>query len=223
MIRGAVKKAGAGLCFFLLITGVIVLLGLSALDTGTLESVMARFAEPVGLDRLGEDLHAAAGDLRQGLFSGGFPVGLIDAPLFTDREILHLRDCAGLVRGLLLYGLAAAAAGAAGGVFILARSGKLFFSGLAGASLVLTGLMLLTAVWGVLDFDGLFITFHKVFFRNDLWLLDPRKHLLIQLMPTGFFSAYTGIILLRVLPVPAALLIFDIVFFLRRRHGDDIH
>ncbi|MBQ7184315.1 MAG: DUF1461 domain-containing protein [Clostridia bacterium] len=216
------KKAGAGLCFFFLITGAIVLLGLSALDAGTLETVLARCADPVGLERLGEDLHAAAGDLRRGLFFGGFPMGLIDAPLFTDREILHLKDCAGLVRGLLLYGLSAAAAGAAGCVFILARFRKRFFSGLAGTSIVLTGLMLLTAVWGVLDFDGLFITFHKVFFRNDLWLLDPRKHLLIQLMPTGFFSAYTGIILLRVLPVPAALLVFDIVFFLRRRHGDDI-
>ena len=37
------------------------------------------------------------------------------------------------------------------------------------------------------DFDGLFVTFHRVAFRNDGWLLDPRTDLLIRLMPEQLF------------------------------------
>ena len=45
-----------------------------------------------------------------------------------------------------------------------------------------------------IDFDSLFILFHKVAFTNDLWLLDPRTDLLIRLMPIEFFISYAAII-----------------------------
>lgn len=45
-----------------------------------------------------------------------------------------------------------------------------------------------------IDFNSLFILFHKVAFSNDLWLLDPRTDLLIRLMPIGFFISYASII-----------------------------
>ena len=45
-----------------------------------------------------------------------------------------------------------------------------------------------------IDFDSLFILFHKVAFTNDLWLLDPSTDLLIRLMPIEFFVSYAAII-----------------------------
>ena len=45
-----------------------------------------------------------------------------------------------------------------------------------------------------IDFDSLFVLFHKVAFTNDLWLLDPRTDLLIRLMPIEFFISYAAII-----------------------------
>mgnify|MGYP003313164905 CR=1 FL=1 len=45
-----------------------------------------------------------------------------------------------------------------------------------------------------IDFDSLFVLFHKVAFTNDLWLLDPRTDLLIRLMPIEFFVSYAAII-----------------------------
>ena len=45
-----------------------------------------------------------------------------------------------------------------------------------------------------IDFDSLFVLFHKVAFQNDLWLLDPRTDLLIRLMPIEFFVSYAAII-----------------------------
>ena len=49
-------------------------------------------------------------------------------------------------------------------------------------------------VLACIDFNSLFILFHKVAFTNDLWLLDPQTDLLIRLMPIEFFVSYAAII-----------------------------
>ena len=45
-----------------------------------------------------------------------------------------------------------------------------------------------------IDFNSLFVLFHKVAFTNDLWLLNPQTDLLIRLMPIEFFISYAAII-----------------------------
>ena len=37
------------------------------------------------------------------------------------------------------------------------------------------------------DFTQYFTYFHEIFFNNDLWLLDPKTEILIQMMPEPFF------------------------------------
>ncbi|MBS4041389.1 MAG: TIGR01906 family membrane protein [Flavobacteriales bacterium] len=37
------------------------------------------------------------------------------------------------------------------------------------------------------DFTKYFDYFHYIFFDNDLWILDPEKEILIQMLPEGFF------------------------------------
>ena len=49
-------------------------------------------------------------------------------------------------------------------------------------------------VLACIDFDSLFVLFHKVAFTNDLWLLNPQTDLLIRLMPIEFFISYAAII-----------------------------
>ena len=65
-------------------------------------------------------------------------------------------------------------------------------NGLWSAGIVGTGLL----AWGLIDFDGLFTTFHRIAFTNDGWLLDPKTDLLIRLMPTGFFTTLAVRVLL---------------------------
>ena len=40
------------------------------------------------------------------------------------------------------------------------------------------------------DFHKAFTQFHHVFFTNDLWLLDPKTDLLINILPQGFFMDF---------------------------------
>ena len=107
---------------------------------------------------------------------------------FQPHEAAHMADCRGLI-GLAgrLRWIAAAAAllpAAAGAVLRRRRdfTGGML-AGLCGAAAVLTGI----TVWALADFDGLFVTFHRLAFTNDGWLLDPRTDLLIRLMPVNFF------------------------------------
>ena len=39
----------------------------------------------------------------------------------------------------------------------------------------------------VVNFDGLFLLFHRLSFANDLWMLDPRRDYLLVLFPAGFW------------------------------------
>lgn len=60
-----------------------------------------------------------------------------------------------------------------------------FRDGLRGMLTVLAALM----VWGAVDFDSLFILFHRLAFTNDLWLLNPETDLLIRPDAHGFLCA----------------------------------
>lgn len=49
------------------------------------------------------------------------------------------------------------------------------------------GLIGLLLLFVLIDFNKYFTYFHLIFFRNDLWLLDPNTDLLIQMLPEQFF------------------------------------
>ena len=46
--------------------------------------------------------------------------------------------------------------------------------------------MLLVLI-SIIDFDGLFLLFHKIAFNNDDWLFDPKTDPVIEILPEGFF------------------------------------
>lgn len=73
------------------------------------------------------------------------------------------------------------------------------------------------------NFNKYFTIFHEIFFTNDLWILDPRTDLMIQMLPEPFFST----IGLRIgLSFLAFLAIIQIGAFLNmkrgKKHGDKI-
>jgi len=105
---------------------------------------------------------------------------------FGEREQQHMADVRGLIRTdetVMWVSLSAAAALAAAG-----RSIRGMRIGILAAAAATAG----TAIWAAVNFDGFFITFHRIAFRNDLWLLDPRTEMLIRLMPTAFFTRMAG-------------------------------
>ena len=133
---------------------------------------------------------------------------------FSDKENAHLKDVRGIVSFLKL-------ARYAGGGLVIGILGYLYFfgskdrkallsdaaRGFALSALFLLALATALAIWGIVNFDGLFITFHKLLFRNDLWLLNPNTDVLMALMPLPFFTWYAGEITKSLLPVLGLMLL----------------
>lgn len=115
---------------------------------------------------------------------------------FHSHEQQHMADVKALFdlcRGVLLLAVLALLA-LGGGAYALRdqrrRIAQGFLAGVLGVLLVVA----LLVVWGVADFEGLFVLFHRLSFSNDLWQLDPQTDLLIRLMPLNFFIRYAALL-----------------------------
>ena len=111
--------------------------------------------------------------------------------LYNSREVLHMRDVKGLVKGVYLVQELTAAylvGFAVVGLLIWRRrflSSLGRYAALGGA--VTLGLVVLVGLASLVGFDRLFLAFHVVSFSNDLWQLDPRTDYLLAMFPEGFF------------------------------------
>lgn len=110
-------------------------------------------------------------------------------PFFRERDLQHLADIAGMVH----HGRIACAVlcpSIAAGVFFLIRKGRK--KTLGRAYLFSWGFLLLAAMgiglWLLVDPVGLIDTFHRIFFRNELWILNPVTDKLIWLFPVPLFQ-----------------------------------
>ena len=109
---------------------------------------------------------------------------------FNDREIAHMEDVRGLFIGglrlrliclvVIALCLAVMAATKAELRHVLPRAVC------AGTGLFFAFVCVLAAII-FSDFSKYFIVFHHIFFNNDLWILDPRTDLLINIVPEPFF------------------------------------
>lgn len=115
-------------------------------------------------------------------------------PAFQPHEQQHMEDCRALFRldrkvlyaGAILSAVLAATA-------VLRENRRVWRWTTIGLAAIEVAVVLV-ALAAVVDFDRLFILFHRLSFSNDLWLLDPRTDLLIRLMPTRFFMTYAAIL-----------------------------
>ena len=184
-----------------LTAAVLLILGLTGIvygiagDARGLTKEMQRFAPPAATG-LPEEMYPEMGRHLADYLTGkkeSFQFPLADGDegeLFHDNELAHMADCRALL-GLDGTVCFCAAVLAAMGLLLLsalAREGRADFArGGCRALLILAAAGAMLAVWALVNFDGFFITFHRLAFRNDLWLLDPRTDLLIRLMPEAFF------------------------------------
>ena len=177
-----------------LLTGIILYFATSA---GEYEAAMTRFAPPTSTGLAAEEYAPLAAHIadylagRKDDFQYMLPgTDGTESPAFHDYELIHMADVRNLIRldrrvCVLALGLAAVSLGA---LLCAGREGrKPAYKGAVTALRVLGIFAAGMVLWAVINFDGLFITFHKVAFRNDYWLLDPRTDLLIRLMPEEMF------------------------------------
>lgn len=179
------------------------------------ESVSMEMDELLSVtDHMMAYLRGGAGDLQIDAVVAGQT-----RPFFNAREIAHMEDVKGLfLGGLRLRRICLGLAGL--GLLVLWRCRMLRL--LPGALCAGTGLFfgaacVLAAVIAS-DFDRAFTVFHHLFFDNDLWILNPRTDLLVNIVPEPFFMD-TATAIAGVFGAAVALLFGVSLFAARRMRG----
>lgn len=142
-------------------------------------------------------------------------------PLFTEREIIHMKDVKGLIHGVYMWQwitlgyLTASLAAYAW----LRRKDALpgavrmgFWGGVA--TLLIIGALGLGSVVG---FEALFLKFHQLSFANDFWKLNPRIHNLVAMFPEPFFRDATLFVALMAIGQALLLVSVGLGYRLSRR------
>lgn len=109
-------------------------------------------------------------------------------PHFNEREISHMVDVQNLFKLKTVIKYIALIA-LIGGIIYYIRKENLIYLAKFITRFFFALYALLGLLVGVisLNFSRSFVIFHLIFFNNDLWLLDPKTDLMIQMLPEGFF------------------------------------
>ena len=151
-----------------------------------------------------------------------FNSGAIDETMyiFSGEEIMHLRDVRGLIQ--LCYIMQWITLGyiivfiTAGFAYKRSQFFHLFNTVVAAGSIVsLLGIAAI-GIAALVDFNWLFVAFHRVFFSNDLWILSGY---LPRIYTEGFFFDTAKFIAVATLLEAILLGGTAGVFILRRRRG----
>ena len=117
----------------------------------------------------------------------------VEEQMFNEREVLHMIDVKDLYLGAMLVkwiclGIALA------GVFIMLRRFDFkmavthLFRGYRLSLIVFGVIVLALGAFVLIDFNRFWNLFHQVFFRNDLWILNPATDRMILMVPSYFFN-----------------------------------
>lgn len=138
---------------------------------------------------------------------------------YTAREKAHMVDVAALNANAVNFAKIGFPVGAVLLIlsFFTAKQPYLTCKSVFITTIIVTVFFAALGVWAAADFDVFWINFHKVFFTNDLWLLDPRTSLMIRMFSAQFFFDMVAGILAVFIAVIAAVLIAS--GLLTRKYG----
>lgn len=138
--------------------------------------------------------------------------------VFEEREILHMKDVKDLfdkgyrLRNIFLFTSIISMAYMV--LFQRKQLGKTF---LISAIWPLV-LMIILAILMYIDFYKYFTYFHEIFFTNDLWLLNPKTDILIQMLPLEFFNSIAYKIVVFFTIELTLILIIGTVLYKKSKH-----
>lgn len=117
--------------------------------------------------------------------------------VFGEREKEHMKDVKLLFdNGIIIRNVSVIITLASLIYLFFKNKRNVIFSAILKSSIVSLGLISILLALVKIDFFKYFTYFHEIFFTNDLWLLDPKTDVLIQMLPLEFFiSISTSVVL----------------------------
>jgi len=116
----------------------------------------------------------------------------VNREVFNEREKAHMVDVVALFGGWSVYKTVCFIACPlifAAAIFTVRENRLKFFARryLEGAAIFFV-ILIAAGIWALIDFNSLWTSFHLLFFRNDLWMLDPKTSVMINMFPEKFFN-----------------------------------
>ena len=141
--------------------------------------------------------------------------------VFNEREKMHMVDVRNLYLNAKNFSLLMAIVFITS-IILLLKDREIFFKLFNAFKHILAVLVLLISVitfYVFTNFYDFWVFFHEIFFTNDLFYLDPKTSILIQMVPEQFFTHLVLAIIL-VFGLVIVLLYF-ILDYLRKRVYND--
>jgi len=132
----------------------------------------------------------------------------------SQQDILHLNDVKKILRSVNYYSYFIV--GIIGLLFLYLhyihkRIIDKFLAKAVWISGIINATMILILYLFSRNFDWFFIKFHKILFSNDLWLMDPKTNLLVNLYPDLFWQEMFMRIIVITLIVSAVFVVVGII------------
>ena len=142
-------------------------------------------------------------------------------PFFNEREVNHMKDVKFLFKyGFIFKNISLALSLLVIVIVIISKEYRYFAKGLFYGIFAWWGLFILLFLLATMDFTKYFTYFHLIFFDNDLWLLNPRTDLLIQMLPEQFFIGIFRRIILLFVSILATIQIIAYILMKKERKGN---
>lgn len=110
-------------------------------------------------------------------------------PHFNEKEVMHMVDVQELFDMARLIKYVSLTISALIIIYFIANKLQLYLGKILSNGLFLNhALIIFLFALVSTNFNKYFTIFHEIFFSNDLWILNPRTDLMIQMLPEAFFS-----------------------------------
>ena len=107
--------------------------------------------------------------------------------VFGEREKLHMVDVKYLFRKGTSIRNVSLILVLSSFIALILKDRKSIANALILSSAMSFGLITILSLLMYINFNKYFTYFHEIFFTNDLWLLNPKTDVLIQMLPLEFF------------------------------------
>jgi len=148
-------------------------------------------------------------------------IGGQEGQVFKEREIIHMEDVKSLFHGGILLRNASILLLLIFGIFFWRKDKIKLYQAMkySAVSFVIFGIIF---GWMITqDFNKYFVIFHKIFFRNDFWILNPAESVLINMVDIHFFMNIVKLIL--GISSPIILFIGVLGVYLQRKSKQEIY
>lgn len=135
---------------------------------------------------------------------------------FSETGAIHFDECRDIFVGLYVIGAVSAVLIAA--LAIIAAKRKINKKYLLASSITTVALPLLLLGFFAIDFDAVFVIFHKLFFNNDYWYFDYTTDPIINILPQTFFM-HCAIIIVAFWIISAAV---QYIAYIKTKHKQSV-